>query len=183
MKSGARNHQLLTLPDFLSAREKLGEVASYFDNYKSTFKTFKSGILEPQEFRQHIEQILSITLSDAELGCLVTYFDTEKTGKINLIDFVVEFFRLGKVRRKLRTSTYKAKFDHLNDAIQKKKEALLDTIRPKTVIDLPDTWQSDDETNAIRKLTKAAIAYTGNRLLLEVLQLSLKCQIHLVSKC
>ena len=72
---GSDNPYLLTLPQLLSAKKKLGRVAAYYDPAKTSFKGFESQALDPTEFREQLRRTFQIQLSNAELGALVVLFD------------------------------------------------------------------------------------------------------------
>jgi hypothetical protein len=74
-RSQRDNPYLLTLPEFFSAKKKLGHVAAYFDPEKISFDAFNSEYLNPTQFREQMRRNFLIEFTDAELGAIVTYLD------------------------------------------------------------------------------------------------------------
>jgi hypothetical protein len=72
---GRENPFLLTRPELLSAKRKIAQVAAGYDPLKTSFKGFESHSLDPTTFREQIRQNLLISLTNAELGALVTLLD------------------------------------------------------------------------------------------------------------
>jgi hypothetical protein len=70
------NPYLLTRPELLSAKKKLGQSSATYDPSKTSLKGFEAHSLDPTQFREQLRRILRITVSNAELGALVLLFDT-----------------------------------------------------------------------------------------------------------
>jgi hypothetical protein len=153
---------LLALPELLSAKHKLGEAASFNDVRKYDFTGLKADeTLEPFEFRQQLQRVFGIILTDEELGSLVSLFDKKGDGKVSLVEFVREFFILGKIQRDSKKKANDGSRKRQNDRIKKKGDVLLNTIVPKNTIKLPTTWSKEHEISAAKKILRAALSYTG----------------------
>jgi len=153
---------LLALPELLSAKHKLGEAASFNDVRKYNFTGLKADeTLEPFEFRQQLQRVFDVILTDDELGSLVSLFDKKGDGKVNLVDFIHEFFVLGKIQRDSKKKSNNSARKRQNDKIKKKGDILLNTIVPKNTIKLPTTWSNEHEISAAKKILRAALSYTG----------------------
>ena len=63
----SENPYLLTLPQLISAKKKIGKVATFYDPKKSSFKGFDSQALTPTEFREQLRRNFLVKLSDDEL--------------------------------------------------------------------------------------------------------------------
>lgn len=162
------NPHLLALPELLSAKQKIGEVASFNDLGKLDFSGFKKEALEPYAFRQQLERLFNVKLTDAELGALVTLFDRNGDGRISHIEFVHDFFKIGKNHREIKLIRNNNQRKRQNDKEKKKKDHLLNTIVPANQIVLPKSWSKDDEISAKKKILKAALSYNGHRFQIQV---------------
>jgi hypothetical protein len=161
---------LLSLPELLSAKNKLGEVASFNDVRKYDFSGFKyKEALEPYAFRQELQIAFGVILSDAELGSLVTLFDKDGDGKVSVTEFMKDFFKLGKDRRETKVIKSGNKRRIQNAKVKKQKDDLLKTIIPSSTVSLPESWTKEHEISATKKILQAALSYTGKRYLIEVL--------------
>ena len=100
-----KNPYLLTLPQLMTAKQKIGKVACFYDPLKTSLSAFHAETLEPREFREQLRRTFFITLSDEELGAIVTMFDNGEK-KVDCIQFINEFFRLGK-QEKLKSKMQK----------------------------------------------------------------------------
>ena len=69
------NPYLLTLPQLLSAKKKIGKVAATFDANKVSLRGFDSESLNPTEFREQLRRNFELQLTDAELGAIVLLCD------------------------------------------------------------------------------------------------------------
>ena len=92
----SENPYLLTLPQLISAKKKIGKVATFYDPKKSSFKGFDSQALTPTEFREQLRRNFLVKLSDDELGAIVVLFDKDGDREIDSSEFINEFFKLGK---------------------------------------------------------------------------------------
>jgi hypothetical protein len=69
------NPYLLTLPQLISAKKKLGVVAASFDPNFYSMSGFDVETLDPSQFREQLRRNFFINVTDAELGALVVLFD------------------------------------------------------------------------------------------------------------
>lgn len=83
MSVASENPYLLTLPDLLSAKKKLAVVAASYDPAKTSMKGFEGLSLDPTEFREQLRRNFLVSLTNAELGALVMYFD--RVGRTHLM--------------------------------------------------------------------------------------------------
>lgn len=161
------NVHLLSVPELLSAKEKLSEIASFYDPGRYTFGGFQSKNLEPFEFRQQISRIFQIELTDKELGCIAAYFD-DGTGRIPLYSFMHEFFQMGKQRKERRQIQSRQRRELQEAIVKKQREDFLATILPRDSMRLPTSWTEQEEMGALQKYNKIAIEYTGHHYLIQV---------------
>lgn len=162
------NPHLQALPELLSAKQKLGDLASFNDARKLDLSGFKTDPLEPYTFRQLLEKVFHLKLSDAELGALVILFDKNGDGLISHKEFLHDFFQLGKDRRDIKMLINKSQRKRQDDHLNKMLDELLSIIAPPTSIALPVSWTEEHEASAGKKILKAALAYDGKRFLLKV---------------
>jgi len=90
------NPYLLTLPQLLSAKKKIGKVAATYDAHKVSTKGFDSESLNPTEFREQLRRNFELNLTDAELGAIVVLCD-----KVNFIFFKTEMIKWFKTRTEM----------------------------------------------------------------------------------
>lgn len=157
------NAYLLTLPQLLSAKQKIGHVAAFYDPLKSSLKSFDSDALNPTQFREQLRQNFSIILTDEELGAIVLLFDKDGDGTVSSVEFINEFFRLGKLEKekyltaqrneRIRKERNKAK-DHRDTEAKFLKYAELK---------VSTTWTKEEEESAIKKMTKLAFTYDPSK--------------------
>ena len=161
------NMYLMTVPELLSAKEKLSAVASYYDPARYTFEGFQAKNLEPYEFRQQISRIFQIELTDKELGCITSYFD-DGTGRIPLYLFMHEFFQLGRIRKERRQLASRQRRVAQETIVKQQRDEFLSTILPRSNMKLPQSWTEDEELSAFQKFNKIALTYDGHHHLIEV---------------
>jgi hypothetical protein len=75
MASQSQNPYLLTLPQLMTAKKKIGHLASYFDPQRMSLKGFDAEELNPTEFREQLRRTFAVELTNKELGALVMYCD------------------------------------------------------------------------------------------------------------
>jgi hypothetical protein len=164
----SRHPHLMTMPELHTAKEKLGDVAAHYDGLKYNFEGFSAEELEPYEFRQQLQSMFKVTLSDEELGALVTYFDEDEGGTISLSEFMHEFFRLGKFRKEVRTYFNLQRRKQVDERVKKDKERILKMITPNNTITLPDKWTPEQEASALMKFTEIALKFEDSHIQVEV---------------
>lgn len=153
------NPYLLTLPQLISARKKIGTVAAYYDPVLYSLEGFAGYELNPTEFREQLRRNFFINLSDAELGALVYYFDRDGDGKVNSTEFVNEFFKMGKrERRKIELSHQdeKERIDNVKAKITQSREAKYSALAKSRTT---DKFTPEEKASAVDKVKKVAFEY------------------------
>lgn len=120
------NPYLLTLPELMSAKKKIGRVACFYDHDKMSLSGFDSKALNPTEFRSQLRTNFLIELTNAELGAIIMLFDKDGDGTVDTVEFINEFFRLGKLEKmkfNIKKQEDEAKVAHLQAVIKAKKDA------------------------------------------------------------
>lgn len=159
----SNNPYLLTLPQLISAKTKIGRVAEVFDPLRHSLAGFGSQALTPTEFREQLRRNFGVNLSNAELGAIIRLFDKDGDEMVDTVEFLNEFFKLGKQERKKVTIRAKERSDVVADLkakIAKKKEEDLARL---AAIHVADTWSDEEEQSALKKLTKVAFSYNSVR--------------------
>lgn len=163
MQSSAKNPYLMTLPSLISAKNKLSKIAENYDPNRYSLKGFDSQNLTPTQFRQQLMRNFRVNLSDAELGALITLFDADGEHTVDSMEFINEFFRLGKLERK---KVLKEKRDRVQKQLASKKaleDKRAEANRKYVDSHVTDSWSQEEEDSAIKKLTKAAFQYDTTR--------------------
>jgi Ca2+-binding EF-hand superfamily protein len=163
MSDARQNPYLLTLPQLISAKNKIGRVAEIFDPMKYSLQGFGSQALTPTEFREQLRRSFRVNLTNAELGAIIRLFDKDGDEMVDSVEFLNEFFKLGKQERRKVTIRAKERADFvtaLKDGVEKKK---LEHAARLAAIDVAATWSEEDERSALKKLTKVAFSYNSVR--------------------
>ena len=155
----SENPYLLTLPQLISAKKKIGRVAAFYDPKKMSFKGFDAEALDPTQFREQLRRNFLISLSDSELGAIVLLFDKDGDGQIDSTEFINEFFRLGRQERE--------KFNQKVALVTKRKLAEKEKRRQTheakfvalTKVKIPTTFTKEDEKRAVRKVAEVSFSY------------------------
>ena len=158
MNSNKNNPYLLTLPQLMTAKQKIGKVACFHDPLKTTLSGFHTEALEPTEFRELLRRTFFIILSDEELGALVTMFDNGDK-KVDCIQFITEFFRLGKqekMKMKMQKKELDEKIEKFHEKLKIERERRLEAFNKTKVA---NTWTEEEEMSAVRKITTVAFTY------------------------
>lgn len=153
------NPYLLTLPQLISARKKIGMVAAYYDPVLYSLEGFAAHELNPTEFREQLRRNFFITLTDAELGALVYYFDRDGDGKVNSSEFVHEFFKMGKrERRKIELSHQdeRVRIDTAKQKIDQHRDAKFSAFAKTRIA---DKFTPEEKASAVDKVKKVAFEY------------------------
>ena len=156
-----KNPYLLTLPELISAKNKIGHVAGVYDPLKHPLSGFDANALNPTEFREQLRRNFGINLTDGEVGAIVTLFDEDDDRCVNSREFLNEFFKLGKEQQKkgrLKKEEREATVRSLHQKIAKQKiERLLKLAETK----IAEHWTEEEEVSAMRKISKAAFKYSN----------------------
>lgn len=143
----------------MSAKSKIGRVAEVFDPLKHSMAGFQSQSLTPTEFREQLRRNFRITLTDAELGAVVRLFDKDGDETIDSVEFINEFFKLGKEERKKIGLKSKQRADmvkSLMDKIQDRKEAQFARLQ---AIYIATSFSDDNMESALAKIRKVAFSF------------------------
>ena len=130
-----KNPYLLTLPQLMTAKQKIGKVACFHDPFKTSLSAFQTEALEPTEFRELVRRTFYITLTDEELGALVTMFDNGEK-KVDCIQFITEFFRLGKqekMKMKMQKKELDEKIEKFHEKLKIERERRLEAFNKTKV--------------------------------------------------
>jgi len=155
----SENPYLMTMPQLISAKKKIGQIAAYYDPAKSSFRGFDASALTPTEFREQLRRNFLVRLTDQELGAIVLLFDKDGDGEVDSTEFINEFFRLGKQEKTkffLKKKALDATLQKAKAKAQAEHEAkFVELATPK----FPETWTKEEERNAVRKVAKVAFTY------------------------
>lgn len=117
--------------------------------------------LNPSEFREQLRRNFSITLDDAELGATIMMFDKDGDGQVDSVEFINEYFRLGKQERAKRNMYHRDREVKIEQdrrrMMAEREERFLSLLKPT----VSDTWTAEEEQEAMRKV--ARVAYTYDR--------------------
>lgn len=153
----------MTLPSLISAKNKLSKIAENYDPNRYSLKGFDSQALTPTQFRQQLIRNFGINLNDAELGALISLFDSEGEHTVDSMEFITEFFRLGKLERKRVIKQKKERIERIERMKKEEEDKREDALRKSLEAQIAPAWTADDEDSAIRKLTRAAFCYDSSR--------------------
>ena len=160
-KSQSNNPYLLTLPQLMSAKKKIGRIAAFHDPQKNLFNGFDAQALSPTQFREQLRRNFSINLDNSELGATIMLFDKDGDGGVDSTEFINEYLKLGQVERRKHVVAHKMRQDKLKREDEKRRkereEKFLSLLKPV----ISDTWTKEEEESAIRKV--ARVAYTYDR--------------------
>lgn len=143
----------------MSAKKKIGHVSAFFDPQKTSLKGFESTVLDPTQFREQLRRNLSITVTDAELGALVTLFDKTGDGLVDNIEFKNEFFRLGKQERAKFVMMKAEESKRIAEWKQRQRQAKEKKFEHFSHAAVATSWSKEQENSAIRKLANVAFNY------------------------
>jgi hypothetical protein len=163
---------LQCLPELLSAKRKLAEVASYFDASKISFRDFSTRKLDALEFKNRLWQIFYVALTDAELGAIITLFDHDGSHKIDLLEFIRAFFKFGDVQKKSFVSDSLEHREKLQGRIQKTVSERQARIAPLKEIEYAETWTQEDDERVMQKMALAAFTFDQRLCAVEVFSCS-----------
>lgn len=155
----SNNPYLLTLPQLLSAKKKIGSVAAYYDPDKYSLNGFTSTSLMPTEFREQLKRNFRINLTDAELGALVFLFDRDGNNTVDSVEFINEFFKIGKQERNKMNLLHKEEKEQILNKIKKNQETRDNFFLEKAETRTAEKWTDDHEKSAVQKVSRIAFVF------------------------
>lgn len=153
---------LLTLPQAISAKKKIGNIASVYDPLKSSFGGFERHALDPTEFREQLKATFQLSLTDAELGALVIMCDKDNNRSVDSAEFINEFFRLGKLEKQKFFFKHKDERQRLQNVQMKYDKDQRDKVDALLRYKIPKTWSKETEDRAMDKIRQAAYFHKPN---------------------
>ncbi len=157
--SESANPYLLTLPQLMSAKKKIGRVAAFFDPKKISLSGFDSVCLDATQFREQLRRNLNVIVTDEELGALVFLFDKNGDGFVDSVEFKNEFFRLGKQERSKFNMAQKAEKARIESWQVKNRERQREYLEKFSLTKVATKWTEAEEREAIQKLAHIAFTY------------------------
>lgn len=165
-----RHHpRLLSLPQLIAAKRKIGIAAAFYDPKSSSLKPFTiNETMTATEFRQQLQKNLHIQLTDDELGAIVVYLDRNGSRTVACEDFTKEFFALGKGEKFKISYRHKLESQRRENRHQlwRKRQAEQCARLTSSKVDL--SFTEKDETSALDKIAKVACDYDKTKGGLEV---------------
>lgn len=158
------NPYLLTLPQLISVKKKIGQLAAFHDHEKSSLKAFDSEQLNPTEFREQLRRTFGIEITNAELGAIVMYCDKEGEGNISSSQFRKEFFRLGKEERMKHMLSHQEMQARIAESRKMKEDERKQRMLEMVKFKMADSWTKEEEESAVRKITEVAFSYDPNQM-------------------
>jgi Ca2+-binding EF-hand superfamily protein len=147
------------MPQLMSAKKKIGQVAAFYDPMKHSFKGFDAIALDPTQFREQLRRNFLVKLTNAELGAIVFLFDKDGDGFVDAVEFTNEFFRLGKIEREkfnISNEEIRARIEKRRNKFKRERALRLKKLGHITTV---STFTEEDEKSAIRKVAKVAFSY------------------------
>ncbi len=167
------NPYLLTLPQLLSAKQKIGRVSLFYDPVKFSLKGFDSEKLDPTQFREQLRQNFLIRLTDEELGAIVLLFDKDGDGTVDSVEFINAFFRMGKIEKRKFLINRK----DVNDRIEQERIERLEKHEERFmkfgVIKVANSYNKAQEDSAFKKMSHIAFSYDAFKGGLEVCNINM----------
>lgn len=157
--SASENPYLQTLPQLMSAKKKIGHLASFYDHEKTPLSAFDCEELNPTEFREQLRRTFGIELSNAELGAIVMYCDKDNSGKVKAATFKNEFFRLGKQERLKNYLRHHAERQRIQATQAQKRLEREQRMIEMTKFKMASVWTKEEEESAIKKISEVASSY------------------------
>lgn len=158
------NPYLLTLPQLISVKKKIGQLAAFHDHEKTSLKAFDSEELNPTQFREQLRRTFGIEISNGELGAIVTYCDKDGDGNISSSEFRNLFFRLGKEERMKHMMTHQLEQQRIAEVRKRKHDEREQRMLEMVKFKMADTWTKEEEESAVRKITDVAFSYDPGQL-------------------
>lgn len=166
--SRSLNPYLLTLPQLLSAKKKIAHVAAFYDPSGTTLRGFDAEALDATQFREQLRRNFMIKLTDDELGAIVFLFDKDGDGKVDSVEFVNEFLKLGKIEKERLAILNKEECEKRMIKHQNRLKKNEERFSKLAEIKVSMKWSDQDEKTAIKKMAKVAFSYDREKGGLEV---------------
>jgi hypothetical protein len=170
----ARHHpRLMTLPQLISAKRKIGIAAAFYDPKSSSLKPFAANEnMTATEFRQQLQKNLHIQLTDEELGAIVVYLDRDGSRTVPCDDFIKEFFALGKGEKYKISYRHKLESQRRENRIQQWRKRQAEQCARLTSSKIDTNFTDKDVSSALEKIAKVAFDYDKTKGGLEVSRFS-----------
>jgi Ca2+-binding EF-hand superfamily protein len=157
--SDIQNPYLLTLPQLISAKQKVGKVACFYDPRKTSLKCFDSEGLNATQFREQLKRNLCVRLTDDELGALILLFDKNNDKTVGSVEFVNEFLKLREIERTKLKMAKKDVEDYIIKRKDKHEQERIKTFERLSYSRWPDTHTAAEEESAVKKVANIAFTY------------------------
>lgn len=149
-----------TKEEFNAAMEKIRKIAANYDRghpSSPSLSGFMGPAMTPKEFKDMIARTFNVTLTPAELGSVVKYFDNDGDGTIDPSEFLSHFYKIQRVSQShKRTTKIKAlrnvELKHVEEEENHKKKKEREE-KEKLI------FTKDDERTFLEKIRKAAQDY------------------------
>ena len=146
--------------DLKSGLDKLTKAAMFHDSERgASLISFEPASITPLEFKKALKRTFNITLTPAEMGAMVTYFDKDRKNKVNCQAFLTKFVALGAEER---GRVHLEQLNACRDAEKKMKEDHIKKIAElasKTLNDVDFDYSMDDLKSAQEKTRVAATKF------------------------
>eukprot|EP01038_Epipyxis_sp_PR26KG_P006731 gene6731-9225_t len=144
---------------------KLRNAAKLYDKAMPgamSLHSFEVAFLLPHEFREQLKRVFNLTVTSAEMGALVDFFDENHDGVITCAEFTKVFLNMGFAEREkdLKESIEKQKKaeEDRKLELEKKQQAL----ESKNALKVSYNYTEEDKQNAYSKLIEAAWRFDKN---------------------
>jgi hypothetical protein len=104
-----------------------------------------------------------VNLDDAELGATIMMFDKDGDGQVDSVEFINEYFRLGKQERAKRNMYQKDRETKLEEERQRlliEREQRFLSLLKSTVA---ESWTEEEEVEAMNKVARVAFTYSRDK--------------------
>jgi Ca2+-binding EF-hand superfamily protein len=146
--------------DLKSGLEKLTKAAMFHDSERgASLISFEPASITPLEFKKALKRTFNITLTPAEMGAMVTYFDKDRKNEVNCQAFLTKFVSLGAEER---GRVHLEQLNACRDAEKRIKEDHIKKITElasKTLNDVDFDYSMEDLKTAQEKTRIAAAKY------------------------
>lgn len=95
-------------------------------------------------------------------------FDSDNIGKVNSMEFIREFFKMGKQERTKIDLTHKLEMEKIENHQKKQREERLKKFTELACVKVASTWTKEQEKSAFKKIAKLSVFYDDHNHELEV---------------